>query len=274
MRHLANASALLLITFSRSSLAQEPPTTLETSPPSAAPPAFQPFSDTEFQLLGMFGPARVVDDASDGAFILTFQHFSTWEYGYNYFFLDVESQPPWHFFDERFGMYFEYSPTLSLNRLGLIPLPSDGIINDLSLTMQLNLGYAVGGFEISRVFLEGLVLNWGVPGFPVFETHFLARQERNYGVTWQFTFVWLMPFSFGEFRGFADIWQTRENEDEPGTEDKLVLLSQPQLLFNLANHLQLGAELELRHDFPGKFAYAGESSTWDFRVGPMLLFNF
>jgi hypothetical protein len=274
MRHLVNASALLLITFSRSSLSQEPPATLETSPPSAAPSAFQPFSDTEFQLLGMFGPARLVDDATDGAFILTFQHFSTWQYGYNYFFLDVESQPPWHFLDESFGMYFEYSPTLSLNRLGVIPLSGDGIINDLSLTVQLNLGYSVGGFEINRVFLEGLVLNWSVPGAPVFETHLLARQEHNYGITWQVTFVWLVPFSFGEFRGFADIWQTRENEDEPGTEDKVVLLSQPQLLFNLGRHLQLGAELELRHDFPGKFAYIEESSTWDFRVGPMLLFNF
>src|SRR5262245_13815885 len=74
------ASALPLASFglARASLAQEPPATLETSPPAAAPPAFQAFSDTELQLLGMFGPARLVDDATDGAFILTFQHFSTW----------------------------------------------------------------------------------------------------------------------------------------------------------------------------------------------------
>ena len=260
--------------LARGSYGQEPPATLETSPPAAAPPAFQAFSDTELQVLGMFGPARLVDDATDGAIILTFQHFSTWDLGYNYFFLDVESQPPWHFLDESFGLYFEYAPTLSLNKLGVTSLTSDDIINDLSLTAQLNLGYAVGGFEINRVFLEGLVLNWSVPGAPVFETHFLARQEHNYGLGWQFTFVWLVPFSIGEFRGFLDIWQTRENEDEPGTEDKLVLLSQPQLLFRIASHLQIGAELELRHDFPSKFLYTEESSTWDYRVGPMLLFNF
>src|SRR5690606_34096622 len=85
----------------RPSLAQDPPTTLETSHPSAPPPALQPFSDTELQLLGMFGPARLADDATDGAFILTFQHFSTWELGYHFFFLDLESQRPWHFLDER-----------------------------------------------------------------------------------------------------------------------------------------------------------------------------
>lgn len=276
MSRLGIASALTLTLFglARTGLAQEPPATLETSPPSAAPPEFQAFSDTELQLLGMFGPARLVDDATDGAFILTFQHFSTWELGYNFFFLDVESQPPWHFLDEGFGMYFEYAPTLSFNKLGITSLTSDDIINDLSLTVQLNLGYTVGGFEINRVFLEGLVLNWSVPGAPVFETHFLARQEHNYGVTWQFTFAWLVPFSFGEFRGFLDVWQTRQDEDEPGTEDKLTLLSQPQLLFNLGKHFQVGAELELRHDFPATFLYAEESSTWDFRVGPMAMFNF
>ena len=271
---IALALTLILPGLARTGAAQEPPATLQTSPPAEAPPAFQSFSDTELQLLGMFGPARLVDDATDGAFILTFQHFSTWELGYNFFFLDIESQPPWHFYDERFGLYFEYAPTLSLNKLGLTALTSDDIINDLSLTLQLDLGYAVGGFEINRVFLEGVVLNWSVPGAPVFETHFLARQEHHYGVTWQFTFAWLVPLSFGEFRGFLDIWQTRQDDAEAGTEDKLVVLSQPQLLLNLGKHFQAGAELELRHDFPGKFAYANKTSTWDFRVGPMLLFNF
>jgi hypothetical protein len=283
MRLLSPALALFSFTLARGSLAQPAPTPEEasvapSSPPAETPPQFQAFSDTELQVLGMFGPARVPDDAidkaSEGAFILTFQHFSTWELGYNFFFLDIESQPAWHFLDENFGLYFEYAPTLSFNKLGLTALARDGIINDLSLTLQLNLGYTVGGFEINRVFLEGIVLNWGVPGAPVFETHLLARQEHNYGLTWQFTFVWLVPLPFGEFRGFMDIWQTREDEDTPGTEDKLVLLSQPQLIIELASHLYAGAELELRHDFPGKFAYDEGQSTWDFRVGPMLLFNF
>lgn len=286
MRILASAIALFSLALPRSSFAQEPPppppapdaSIVPASPPAETPPRFQAFSDTELQVLGMFGPARAPndanDEASDGAFILTFQHFSTWELGYNFFFLDVESQPPWHFYDENFGMYFEYAPTLSLNKLGLTSLEPDDIINDISLTLQLNLGYTVGGFEINRVFLGGIVLNWGVPGSPVFETHFLARQEHNYNLTWQLTFVWLMPFSFGEFRGFMDIWQTRENEDNPGTEDKLVLLAQPQLIFRLVDHLYAGAEFELRHDFPGKFLYDEGQSTWDFRVGPMVMFNF
>lgn len=132
----------------------------------------------------------------------------------------------------------------------------------------------MGGFEINRVFLGGVVLNWSVPGAPVFETHLLARQEHDYGLTWQFTFAWLVPFSIGEFRGFFDLWQTRQDDDTPGTEDKLTILSQPQLLFNLGGHFQAGVELELRHDFPSKALYAGESSTWDLRVGPMLMKNF
>ena len=278
MRLLASAFALCALTLARASYAQDDATNIPASPPADSPPQFQGFSDTELQVLGMFGPARApndaIDSASDGAFILTFQHFSTWELGYNFFFLDVESQPSWHFYDEAFGLYFEYAPTLSLNKLGITSLTNDDIINDLSLTVQLNLGYAPGGIEVNSVFLEGLVLNWNVPGWPVFETHFLARQQHTYGLTWQFTFAWLMPFSFGEFRGFMDIWQTRENEDEPFTEDKLVLLTQPQLIFQLGKHFYAGAELEIRHDFPGKFLYRPDQSTWDFRVGPMLVFNF
>ncbi len=97
-------------------------------PPEEPPPEpeFQGFSDTELQALFMFGPQRLVDDGSIGAPILTFQHFSTFRWGSNFFFLDVEGQranPNWHFWDEKFGLYFEYAPELSLTKIGLFTLP-------------------------------------------------------------------------------------------------------------------------------------------------------
>lgn len=246
-------------------------------------PEFQGFSDTELQVLFMFGPQRLNDSGAKGAPILTFQHFSTYRWGYNFFFLDVESRganPNWHFFDEKFGLYFEYAPTLSLTKLGLFTLPEDIVLRDLALTGQLNLGVTPGGpFEINQVWLGGLVVNWNIPGFAMFESHFLGRKERQYGLTWQLTFAWLVPFSIGpvpaEIRGFFDIWHTSKNDDEPGTEDKLVVLTQPQIVVKLGP-VYVGAEFDIRHDFPRKDFYTsqGMSNTWDIRLGPMAMFNF
>jgi hypothetical protein len=260
-----------------------PETEVEPIPEAPPPePEFQGFSDTELQALFMFGPQRLNDDAAAGAPILTFQHFSTFRWGSNFFFLDVEGQganPNWHFWDEKFGLYFEYAPTLSLTKLGLFTLPEGIILRDLAPTVQLNLGYTPGGFEINQVWLGGLAVNWNLPGLAVFETQFLARKENQYGTTWQVTIAWLAPFSIGpvplEFRGFFDIWQTSADSDEPGTEDKLVVLTQPQIVVQVGP-VYLGAEFDIRHDFPRKDFYTSQdmSNTWDIRLGPMAMFNF
>jgi hypothetical protein len=241
---------------------------------------FKGFSDTELQLLFMFGPFRLTDKASAGAPIFTFQHFSTFKYGSNFFFLDVEGQaanPNWHFWDEKSGLYFEYAPSLSLTRMGLLSLPKDFVLSDISPTGQLNLGYAPGSFPVNRVWLGGLILSWKVPGFVTFDTQFLARGEKTYDVSWQFTLVWYAPFKIGgvsfEARGFLDFWRTIKDEDVPGTEDKWVLLTQPQFVVKLGP-VYVGAELDIRHDFPRKEFFTGKSNSWDIRLGPMLLFDF
>jgi hypothetical protein len=260
-----------------------PETVTEPVTEEVAPePEFQGFSDTELQVLFMFGPQRLNDSAAKGAPILTFQHFSTYRWGSNFFFLDVEGQganPNWHFWDEKFGLYFEYAPTLSLTKLGLFTLPESIVLRDIALTAQLNLGYAPMGFEISQVWLGGVALNWNIPAFAVFETQFLGRKEHRYDATWQVTIAWLAPFDLGgvpiEFRGFLDVWHTSANPDEPGTEDKLVVLTQPQVVVKVGP-VYLGAEFDIRHDFPVKAMYTGQgkSNTWDIRLGPMAMFNF
>jgi hypothetical protein len=244
------------------------------------PEEFKGFSDTELQLLFMFGPFKLTDKASAGAPIFTFQHFSTFKYGSNFFFLDVEGQsanPNWHFWDEKSGLYFEYAPSLSLTRLGLFELPKGFVLSDISPTAQLNLGYTPGSFPINRVWLGGLILSWSVPGFVTFDTQLLARAEKTYDVSWQLTIVWYAPFKIGdvqlEARGFLDFWRTRKDNDSPGTEDKWVLLTQPQFVVK-AGPIFLGVELDIRHDFPRKDFFTGKSNTWDIRLGPMILFDF
>ena len=69
------------------------------------------------------------------------------------------------------------------------------------------------------------------------------------GADAQLTTVWFVPFLEGKltFTGFMDIW-TRDKND--GTEDKtVVLLTEPQIWYNVWNHLHVGSEVEISSNF-------------------------
>ena len=78
----------------------------------------------------------------------------------------------------------------------------------------------------------------------------------------QFTFVWGMQDLFGvkglRFSGFADIWGENVVNfmEGAGTADKFVFISEPQLWYNIGQHigvdnLHIGAEVELSCNFAG-----------------------
>src|SRR5690606_13320643 len=127
----------------------------------------------------------------------------------NLFFADVSGGPDLEVTDTDLGVYLEYAPVLSLQRLGVFP--GAGPLRDLGATLQVNGGWTPGGFPIDRVFLEGVELAWSVPGFAVFNTQLLARQERGYDGTWQGTWVYEVPFRLGlasgQIGGFMDVWR-------------------------------------------------------------------
>ncbi len=238
------------------------------------------FSNTEFQFLMNIGPLNLegADDAGR-TFTMTFDHFSTWSHGSNYFFLDVQSGPDYDFYKEDFSLYFEYAPAFSIYKIFGITTGEGSPIRDVSLTPQINLGRGVG-YEVNRVWLEGVIVAWNIPGFAVFDTAFLARQEKDYKPSWQITLVWNVPFKLGptswQFRGFIDLWQ--RFKDTGFSEDAVVLLTQPQLLMDFGfaglKGLLFGVEVQLSHAFPSDGAYAGEDSSWDVRISPMLSFKF
>lgn len=55
----------------------------------------------------------------------------------------------------------------------------------------------------------------------------------------------------------------------------MVVLAQPQIVVQVGP-VYLGAEFDIRHDFPRKdfFTAQGKTNTWDIRLGPMAMFNF
>jgi hypothetical protein len=226
------------------------------------------FSVTEGHLLAYFNES----DASP-SLVGTLQHFSTWRYGSNFFFADVSGGPDLEVADTDLGVYLEYSPVLSLNRLGLVPV--GGVLRDVGVTAQVNGGWTPGGIPIDRVFLEGVELAWSVPGFAVFNTQLLARQEQGYHGSWQTTWVYSIPFRVGpaaaEIDGFMDVW--RRTGNGPAS---TVLLAQPQVRVTLGSpepgesFVQLGVEFEPSHDFPVQAARPG----WNLAVSPVVRWVF
>lgn len=227
-------------------------------------------SVTDAQLLSTFG----APGAEDPYWVLTLQHFSTWAYGSNFFFVDLADSPGLGFYEEDPGLYLEYAPVFSLGRLGILRTGETNPLRDVGLTVQVNAGWTpgseTGAIPINRAFLEGVELAWAVPGFAVFNTQLLARQERGYDAGWQLTWVYTLPFSTGGMdavmTGFLDLW----SRSGGGEEDYTVLLAQPQLLVNVARNLQVGVEVEPSHNFPNTFVSEG----WNVAFSPMVRWVF
>lgn len=237
------------------------PTSAQDAPPRV--------SVTEGHLLAYFN-----ESDSSPSLVGTLQHFSVWRYGSNFFFADISGGPDLTVADTDLGVYVEYAPVLSLQRAGLLP-GFGGPLRDIGATVQVNGGWTPGGFAINRVFLEGVELAWSVPGFAVFNTQLLARQERGYHGSWQATWVYDVPFRIGpaagQVAGFMDVWRRTG-----GGEASTVMVAQPQVLVTLGSpergqsFFQVGVELEPSHDFPAREAREG----WNLAVSPVIRWVF
>ena len=246
------------------------------------------FSSTELHMLGTFGPFKLNEDVNDddddsndnlGNFVFTLDHFSTWRLGTNYFFFETTGQRNFNSYDKDFLLYLEYAPALSFNKIFGSEFDKDSIIKEVFITGQINMGRAPA-FEINRVWLEGIIIDFNIPGFAVFSTQYLARQEYHYDPSWQFTYVWAIPFKLGSsswvFRGFLDLWQRIKKD--ANTEDAIVFLTQPQLLLNLdfmgLPEFSFGTEFQLSNAYPTKAAYDKKDNSIDYAISPMVSFHF
>lgn len=206
------------------------------------------FSCTELQLHADFDREPQGNDI----WTATFEHFSEWKYGDNFFFLDIESKP--NFKAEADALYFEYAPRFSLDNIfGVKILP----------VKYLGEVYATGQYNdsdrnfINQVWLYGISIDFAwQPNLGFSNIHFLVRKEKTQDVSCQLTFAWGQPFRLGNwdfsFNGFLDYWQ----DDE-----KHVFLAEPQLRLPLSNFLgknnflsnaSIGTEIEISRNFFGK----------------------
>ncbi len=158
--------------------------------------------------------------------IMTLEHASGWEYGDNFFFVDVTN-----FDNDGTEVYGEIAPRLSFSKITGKQI-GFGPLTDVLLAGQIEFGHAAPDIQ-SRTHLYGIGTSWDIPGFAFFHANFYVRDDKTIsGDTWQVTTSWLVPFNVGGvkagFGGFIDFAGGEGDEEDS-------IIGAPQLLVDVGN---------------------------------------
>jgi hypothetical protein len=167
-------------------------------------------------------------------FTTTIEMFKPDEYGSTFFFVD-------------FDFNAQGNKSISLAYFEIARYISIPGANGLSATVQYNDGTAPWG-PLGHILLGGLSYPIDL-GFVTLNTDLLYRKDYlSEGSDFQLTTVWFVPFFEGKlvFTGFFDVW-TGEYWYTDGKE--VVVLTEPQLWYNIDKHLSVGGELEISNKF-------------------------
>lgn len=136
----------------------------------------------------------------------------------------------------------------------------------LSATLQYNDGTlrvpgAGVAVPLGSIWLAGVSYPVNL-GFVTLNTDVLYRRDyQSEGSDAQLTTVWDVTFFNGrlEFDGFVDVWSQKPVRLNPATgqyrrvDREIVVLTEPQLWFNIDKHLAVGGEVEISNNFiPGE----------------------
>lgn len=114
--------------------------------------------------------------------------------------------------------------------------------------------YAPGlAYQINDAWLSGAQYTWNNADYSrIFTLQGLYKYIRGkHDASFQITGVWTMQFFERKltFMGFADFW--REENVFGNKKTDFVFLSEPQLWYNVNQHLSLGGEVEIASNFAG-----------------------
>ncbi|MEI7810959.1 MAG: DUF5020 family protein [Ignavibacteria bacterium] len=172
-------------------------------------------------------------------FTSTIEMFKPDEYGSTFFFVDVDynrggnksvSLAYWEI--ARYitipGMY-GLNATIQYN---------DGMLYNKNINMD---------FPLGHIWLFGASYPINL-GFVTLDTDLLYRADylSESISNIQLTTTWFVSFfcEKWQFDGFMDIWSVKQSG-----ENKFVLLTEPQLWYNVDNHLSIGSEIEISNNF-------------------------
>ena len=198
----------------------------------------QNWSSANIQFLygGNFDRLIGENSSVDGeAQTITIEYFGSWEYGRNFFFIDMMSGNFSN--DKEQTIYAEWIPKLSLSKISGKEL-SVGVIKDVFLAGEINQGDNFRAYNIGA----GVALD--LRGFDFFDISVYHRKDNFNAATFQFAAAWKSSFKLSSaplvFEGFFDYYGV-----DYGTET----ISQPRLLLEgsyfseAAKTLQMGTEI-------------------------------
>ncbi|MBI5177797.1 MAG: hypothetical protein HZA04_00880 [Nitrospinae bacterium] len=193
---------------------------------SSAPARAEDFSTTSLlaEYAGNLRDPYYGNNAVDGAVnIVTLEHFGTWEYGDNFFFVDMVSGRLADFNGNdahtRSRLYLEWGPRISLSKVSGTPV-AFGPVRDVLLAAQVNRdgeGYNVEMF--------GLGVDLALPAFSQFSVNLYSRKDNLNSRTYQVTASWGLPFTALSapflFEGYIDVAGTDNNGEDINTQPRL-----------------------------------------------------
>ena len=174
----------------------------------------------------------------------TFEIFKPDKIGNTFMFTDIDFNRP----DGASLAYFEIARKFNIANKAIQGLNWHIEYNDGLLITK---GNPVGiGIPIRRSVLTGFGAPVRLGGFVLHTSYLYKWIYGSNGLDGQFTMVWLKNFAKNKitFRGFLDFWT-----DPLGNGNKKhkygVLLTEPQLLYNISPHFSIGSEIEISKNF-------------------------
>lgn len=202
----------------------------------AAPAARADFSTTNVQLLQGFNfhdKTLGYNTASGAMTTVTINHFSTWAYGDNFFFVDMyrgnflDFTGQTHDFD-RAKAYGEWHPRLDLGKMVGFKMPG---FKTFGPAGELNLGSGYFGY-LGGV---GGDLDLPIPGVVGINVYY--KYDQYLHDTYQISPFWTLPFNVGPvpflFTGFVDIQGWKKDGVGDNSFDGIDVLAQPELLVDV-----------------------------------------
>lgn len=158
-------------------------------------------------------------------------------------------------------MFVDYDFNFDKRNTGLVygEIAREFKIGDCKLMPHLEFNGGLGlvrgtgiGFSIPSSYMAGMGYPFQLGSF--FMSTYLvyklnAFEENSHDAQWTLTWNANLLNNKLTLGGFMDLWS--ENKDRTGAESgkKLVLLSEPQIWYNLTPNLSLGSEIELSYNF-------------------------
>lgn len=104
------------------------------------------------------------------------------------------------------------------------------------------------GFPINRAFLVGFGFPIRIGNFTLNTTYMYKNTHGSSGFDGQFTAVWFHNLFNNKvtIRGFFDFWSEDRTD---GSSKKAILLTEPQVMYNLNKNFSIGSEIEISNNF-------------------------